>query len=171
MLTLLLASASLLALGETAFAETSRPMSEMHGGCENYKMNLKNEMALWEKQPVKELVPGAKTQLALEPQAMVKFLKDPQKKFTPQTELYAAVIRFHVPTSGTYRLSIGKKAWADVLDTAKMKIVPAATFEMQTKCDKIFKAVEFALEANKEYALQINGNAARTLDVLITKAN
>jgi hypothetical protein len=176
---LLLAAAFAFA-GVPAWA--SRPMSEMEGGCENFAMPLAKEMSLWDKSELR--VQGAqddkstailpaerKVSLSLYPQKKVVLPVKPEKDFAKKAETaFAGLAAIQVPKDGTYRISLGSKVWLDLVAEegadAGPKLVPAANFEMQTGCAKIFKAVEYNLKAGKKYYLQISSSQAPSAHVL-----
>lgn len=152
-------------------AEMSRPMSEMHGGCKDFKLNLTNELKAWQEPAVKaqaEIPNGKKAELALLKQEKVTFLKAPGKSFPVKGESFGGVFPFQVQKAGKYRISAGSKIWFDVVEVSTKKFVDASEFEMQTGCDKIFKTVVFELAANTKYALQLSSNAKPSAEFLIT---
>jgi len=152
-----------------------RPFSEMKGGCENYALDLKRDLALWDESPAElqanlnaEPLPLEK-RVKLELQTNTDFLVQPEKTFDLKGPAYAGVVKFNPPESGVYRVSMGERVWLDVIEVQTKKALQAKRFEMQTKCPKIFKTVEFELESGKEYALQISSVPNKNTHVLITK--
>lgn len=156
-----------------------RPFSEMKGGCENYALDLKRDLSLWDESVVtlpanletKPLPMERRVELELGSQAETEFLIKPEKTFDMESPAFAGVIKFAPPESGVYRISMGERVWLDVIELQTMKSVQANRFEMQTKCPKIFKTVEFVLDSGKEYALQISSSPKKNAQVLVLKVN
>lgn len=164
------------------FAEGQRPMAEMHGGCDNYKIDIKSELQAWkttapappaavsgDTAPTIDI--GKKLNLALAKHDAVKFLLLPEKTFPARAGAsFAGLVKVAVPKDGTYRISLGEKLWVDVVDAATSKRVIANQFEMQTECHQIFKVVDFPLKANKSYILQISSSRLPQAEVLVSSA-
>lgn len=172
-----------VALIASPLSYASRPMSEMEGGCENFAMPLKREMALWDKPELR--IQGAqddrstailpadrKITLALYPLKKVALPLKPEKDFSAKNEVtFAGLVAFEVKSDGLYRVSLGSKVWLDVIEPAGEagpKVVPSANFEMQTACKKIFKAVEYSLVGGKKYLLQISSSKTPSVQLLTT---
>lgn len=157
-----------------ASAETSRPMDEMHGDCSSYRMNVRKELAAW---PAPAQKPGAldaleigkKLALPLSAQASVRYLLEPEKRFAPKGAAYGGVFRFRAPKTGDFLISAGSKVWFDVVDVEAKTRVASSEFEMQTGCERIFKAVAFPLVAGRAYAIQFNGSAAPSAVAMISE--
>jgi hypothetical protein len=163
-------------------AAASRPMNEMEGGCENFAMPLAKEMSLWDKSELRVqgaqddkstaiLPAGRNISLSLYPQKKVVLPVKPEKDFAKKSETaFAGLASIQVPKDGTYRISLGSKVWLDLIaeegGDGAPKVVPAANFEMQTGCAKIFKAVEYNLKAGKKYYLQISSSLSPSAQVL-----
>ena len=164
-----------------AFAEEHRPFSEMKGGCENYAKDLKHEFSIWENPiPVisqrseKEsstLLVDHLVRLELFPQAEVKLIATPEKTFPVEKTAYSGMSTFSVSKAGLYRVSVGKKLWLDLVDADTKQSIKANSFEMQTGCSKILKTIEFKLDAQKKYVLQVSSSPDQKIDVLATQAN
>ena len=167
---------SILFIVSAAVAETSRPMSEMHGDCSHYAVNLSKEIGLWSQQAVQVksqvgAVPIAmKLELTLVNQKEVKYTVPPAKTF-PTKEPRGGIFSFEVPESGQYRVSAGSKIWYDVVDVAAKKIVQATSFEMQTQCKTIFKTVAYELVAGRKYQLQVSSSDAAVALMMVTQVN
>lgn len=157
----------------SAFAgEMSRPMDEMHGDCGNYKTDLANEFKLWAKKS--EVNPtsipvGAGVEMKLGDEKEVHFLSPPGKTFPIASQRFGGVFSFKVPASGRYRISVGDRLWFDVVDSGTKKAVESETFEMQSKCKTILKAVEFSLVENVTYSLQLSSASKNQAKVLVTR--
>lgn len=173
-LSALFTSIFLAALGTTA--ETSRPMSEMHGACGAFETNLASELKAWDQKEINltqgadQKIPlGEKAKIQLSSEDKVKLVAPPEKSFPVKDSRYAGLLKFSVKEDGDYRVSLGAKLWLDVIPVRTKKPLEAVSFEMQTKCDKIFKTVLFKLEKNQEYFVQLSSSKAPEVDLLISK--
>jgi hypothetical protein len=166
---------SVIVLSSNAYAKgKSRPMSEMHGTCSEFKMNLKKELKAWQ-EPITQVKNGdsmhleKKLDLSLVPSTQVQFLAPPAKKFPMKTQSHGGLFKFKVPEDGVYRVAAGTRVWFDVVDVNAKTLVDEVEFEMQSKCDKIFKVVTFNLKQNAEYALQVDSSANDSTLFLVSK--
>lgn len=161
----------------------SRPMAEMEGGCENFKMPLADQLANWDKKEIRiqgaqddksttELPSNRKVSLSLYPQKKVMLSVKPEKEPAKGQTVYAGLAAMEVKSDGLYRIAMGSKVWLDLIEVeageenSTGKIVPASTFEMQTGCAKIFKAVEYNLKTGRKYLLQVSASPAQSVQVL-----
>lgn len=158
-----------------AFAEQSRPMGEMHGGCANYKMDLAREFKIWnepvEKIPFsfkKEIPWAKKIELELKNQSEVNLVLKPEKSFRDENESYAGVFKLKSRESLHLIVGAGSKVWFDVIDQVTMKPLAAVEFEMQTGCEKVFKAVKFTIDKNRGYLLQVSSSKTPRQEFVIT---
>lgn len=162
-----------------ARAEEHRPFTEMKGGCENFAKDLKREFSLWDKASTKiaatpavgasaALPVGTKVSLGLFNEPEVKLAAKPEKKFESDKPSFAGVGNVVVPVDGKYIFALGKRIWLDLVDLETKQVVKASSFEMQMGCAKIFKAIEFKLNAKNKYALQISSSPDKNVDLLIT---
>jgi hypothetical protein len=163
---------------------TSRPMSEMSGGCENYAMPLSKELSLWDQSEIRvqgardvkstaSLPAGQRVNLSLHMQKKVSLPAKPEKDFSKGEPTFAALATMEVKRDGLYRVSLGSKVWLDLVESGSEvpQIVPAAHFEMQTGCRKIFKVVEYNLKAGRKYLLQISSSREPAAQVLTSFVN
>lgn len=178
---------TLLAFGtlSSALAADSqhRPFSEMNGDCKNFSTPLQPEFTLWnnkatnlnatdniaKNEPV--LTANSKTSIKLYPQDQVTLATAPEKIFINHSATYAGLVALKVPTDGIYRISAGEKVWFDLINANTRKRVESTQFEMQTRCNKIFKTVTFALQADKTYYLQISSSPKVRVDLLLSIDN
>lgn len=155
--------------------EPVRPMSEMHGDCANFLTDVTRDMALWA-QPATAIAASAtsgaaasaplekRLRIALKPHPDVRFAAAPeQMRGAPDT--FSGLVAITTGAAGAYRLSASNGLWLDVVGPAGL--IPSRTFEMQTKCDRIFKTVTYDLPANARLIVQLNGAAAPTVDLLV----
>ena len=144
-----------------------RAFEQMRGTCSDFQWNLAREFSLWTGAP---LAVSAATKaanapavllerrhdVALAPTAGVTFAQPPQQ-VRGEPGRYSGIVRFSVPADGRYRVSAGDR------------LVESAAFEMQTRCDTIFKSVVFDLTAGTPLLLQFNGSPTEVVGVLITR--
>ncbi len=157
----------LLAAGALSVAavasEKSRPMSEMHGDCSAYKTDLSREFSIWKENavviPAKSLIAlqySKKISLSLSKKGEVAFIFPPEKSFPINGPSFGGVFQLTSPKNGKLRISSESKVWFDLVDNEKKEIVQSSEFEMQTGCDKIFKAVTFQVREKSSYSLQVS---------------
>lgn len=170
------AIALLLVLSTLSPAESHRPMSEMKGDCSQFALDLSAELRAWS-EPVAKMQSGAEVpfsrrmRLSLAPAGKVEFIVKPAKEFKGGGASHGGVASFTANESGTWRVSLGSKVWLDLVDTEAKAAVPADHFEMQTKCDRIFKVVEFTLKKGQRYALQLSSSREPVVDVLLSRVD
>lgn len=155
-----------------------RPMSEMHGDCEDYALDLSAEFKQWETSPrvlAAQANPKGKAGLALEettrlslrPMKQVSFPSAPPVGRQGFTGEHGGLVLVKVGEKGSYRFCLATKVWIDVVDPAGTPL-KVQRFEMQTQCKKIFKVVIYELEANTDYWLQIAFCPAQELRLLLS---
>jgi hypothetical protein len=140
-----------------------------------WKEDMRTELAAWHATPVAidlahfrdELPLGVRIDLALQPNAELKFLVAPRR--APKPDSFGGMPAFQVPQDGLYRVSAGAPVWIDVVETATGQIIQAHSFEMQAKSD-LRKYVVYPLRTGVRYTLQISGSKTAAASVLITPA-
>jgi hypothetical protein len=158
----------------------SRPMSEMRGGCENFGLDLRAELARFggPARPI-AATPGAPDPAAapLRPDELADAALLPfggYQPLSPPAQSRSAEGRFggHLPIllpgAGRWRISAGPGgSWYDLLDAGG---TPQADpwFEMQVGFQSLFKTVVFAVPAGGRFILAINGNRTRQLHILVS---
>lgn len=163
-------------LATAATAQTQRSMDEMKGDCSAFAWNMAHEFEIWGRPgasitasaspasaPV--VAVGAKLELLLAPHASVSFAAAPETD-RGGPDKYSGVVKFTVPVDGVYRISASNGLWIDVV--ADGKPIPKVAFEMQTRCETIFKSVAYPLKAGSPLILQMNGSKSPTLGLSIT---
>ncbi len=164
--------------GLSTAEEKSRPMSEMHGNCSNYKTDLKQAFKIWNEPSVmissaesKNLPFAKRLSLKLTKDSQLKFVHQPEKSFPVSGERYGGIFKFRSSTSRTIQVMAGSKLWFDVIDASSKKPLASSEFEMQTGCHTIFKTVSFPVDTNTEYFLQVSSSSKNTSDFLIVNFN
>jgi hypothetical protein len=155
----------------------SRPMSEMHGTCSNYRADLTHEFALMKEADVAvaagrsvaeaSRMPVSKpVALGLVAQGQVTFPVPPaQKRGGP--DRFAGIVSLGELPKGQWRVSATSGVWVDLVSNSTLLSSP--TFEMQTQCVDIFKSVVFELPAVGKVLLQINGAKDAHTRLLVTQ--
>jgi hypothetical protein len=154
-----------------------RAFEQMRGTCSDFQWNLAREFSLWTGAPLAAtaatkaadapaVLLERRHDVALVPTAGVIFAQPPQQ-LRGEPGRYSGIVRFSVPADGRYRVSAGNSLWYDVV--AGDRLVESAAFEMQTRCDTIFKSVVFDLTAGTPLLLQFNGSPTEVVGVLITR--
>jgi len=154
-----------------------RPMEEMHGSCDNYRWDMSQELALWNEEaneivasPVSDTAPSidlaTRYSVTLSPHADVVFAAMPEKDRGGE-DRFSGILLFEVPEDGLYRISASSGLWIDAV--AGNKIVSSSGFEMQTKCETVFKSVVYRLKSGTGTVLQLNGSRSSSVDIAITR--
>jgi len=99
------------------------------------------------------------------PQGSVAFAAPPgrQKKTENAT---AGLLFFKTGAAGHYRISLSSHHWIDVLDEGKA--IESLSHEGRGGCELLHKVVEFQLPADRDLVIQLSGDTAATVDVLVT---
>lgn len=158
-----------LLLSLPTFAAT--PPKAMNGGCTAYRMNLQ-ELGFWKLGAIALTTEKGKNDLILPLDRRVKLELRKDAKLTHQPSRkpsapYAAVMPLRMANDGLYRVALGGKAWVEIFDR-EGKRVKEHSFEMQTRCDPIFKVVRFELQGGRDYLLQLTSSPSRTIDVSVS---
>jgi hypothetical protein len=166
--------AALLAAGVAA-AQTSVPPA-----CARYADDMKHELELWQ-QPTIAVVTEAARAVAADVQLVapgrrhdVVLPRHPETRFPAKperdrgaTDRFSGLLALEVPQAGTWRVSASTPVWIDIADNDRL--VASSGFEMQDGCPLIHKVVEFPLQAGRRYWLQLSGNPAATVRILLTR--
>jgi hypothetical protein len=158
----------------STLAQESNPAA----GCASYDVDVSTELALLEKPPVDvartsagdqsstELVAGRAYALQLALQAETSFLVPPGRRMLDEGA-FAGVARFAVSASGTWRISLDRNSWVDVV-APDGSLVESSRFGGRTDCPSLRKLVEFPLQPGLSYTLQLSGGTEPNTMVLIT---
>jgi hypothetical protein len=106
-------------------------------------------------------------ELTLAPQDTVKFILPPGKKALPDGA-FAGVMRFRVPSAGTYRVSLNQGLWVDVV--GHQKLIESTDFTGAHDCSAPRKIVQYNLPAGEDLVLQLSQAAKDHVLVAITPA-
>ncbi len=151
-----------------------RPMDQMQGDCSNFAWDLADEFRLWATGATRVVasVTGAggpalesakKYDVVLSAQNEVKFAMPPEQDRGGAGK-HAGVVAFSPSEDALYRISASNASWIDV--TTPNSIVASRAFEMQTKCQSIFKSVAYELKKGTPLILQINGSSTQSIGAL-----
>jgi hypothetical protein len=156
----------------------SRPMDQMHGGCDHYAVDLKSEMHLMAAPSLGVTAasaaaetPGVPASQALEvtllPQSNVHFILPPAQNHTGP-DRRAGLLSLGVLPKGDWRVSADQFVWIDMVGARHLLASPS--FEMQTGCAVILKTVVFHVPEAMLADLQLSGANSATVKLLITPA-
>lgn len=147
-------------------------------GCGAYEYDIATEMALLTKPgavieaaaSMKTAVPalesGRTYRVALRGQGQVQLAVEPRRHVLEEGA-HAGMVSFKVPADGTWRVSLSKETWAEVVapDGAAVK---SSRFQGREGCPAIRKFVDFPLLGGVIYVLQLSGGTDAEMNVVIT---
>lgn len=84
-----------------------------------------------------------------------------------QSQRYAGLLPFRVPTSGTYTVLVASLAWADTGQADPPRLLAPQSFEWVTLCGKRYKSGVYSFESARTYVVQLWDSPDRELDVMI----
>ena len=147
------------------------------GGCPAFTWNLTREFAAMRTpamllpasadpkvNPVR-LKEGQHVTATLVPQGSVSFAAPPAHQRKPDNAM-AGLLFFKSGAAGHYRISLSSHHWIDVLDDGKT--IDSVSHEGHGGCELLHKAVEFELPANRDLVIQLSGDDAATVDIVVT---
>jgi len=158
-------------LGATAALAASAADTK---GCAAYAVDVSQDVAAMQTPQTRveaaaaapaALRSGTVYRLRLSPQQGFAFVAAPERRQLDEGA-YAGLAQFSVPTAGRWRVNLGGASWIDIVD-AEGRLLPAGRFEGHEEC-AIRKWVEFPLEADVRYTLQLSGGAEAELTVMIS---
>ena len=103
---------------------------------------------------------------ALKKKGDVTFSVEPEKPGGSVS--YSGLFSFTIPEAGNYAVALGAAAWIDVLEDGKA--LEPASFGHGPECTTMRKKVVFALKPGL-HVLQVAGNGAETLKLMVAKAS
>jgi hypothetical protein len=153
------------------------PAAKMQGGCGDYKWDMSAEFAAWAATPMQvesgrneneapAVEMGKRYDLTLRSHESVQFATAPEKDRGGPGKS-SGLLKFTPKDAGLYRISASTGLWIDVVQFGAR--VASDSFQMQTKCETIFKSVAFRLKGGQPHIIQLNGSPLKTAGLLITK--
>ena len=146
-------------------------------GCSAFTWNLTREFAAM-KSPANLLAASADPSVnpvrlkegqhitaTLSPQGSVAFAATPARAHKTDNAT-AGLLFFKSGAAGRYRISLSSHHWIDVLDDGKS--IASLSHEGRGGCELLHKVVEFELPANRDLVIQLSGDDAATVGVVIT---
>jgi hypothetical protein len=145
--------------------------------CRDFSWDVHQERALFARQPqtvqggsTADATPTVRTdrfyQVQLAPQPQVKFVTPPSKVMLADGA-YAGMVKFRVPRSGSYRVSLDAPFWIDIVADGK----PLATQDFSgSRCAGPHKIVIFNMLAGQDLWLQISGARSAQAHFSVTAA-
>jgi hypothetical protein len=146
-------------------------------GCSAFSWNLTREFAAMQTQalllnasanpkvnPVR-LKEGQHVAATLVPQGSVSFAAQPGRQRKAENAT-AGLLFFKTGPAGHYRISLTSHHWIDVLDEGKA--IESLSHEGRGGCELLHKVVEFQLPANRDLVIQLSGDTAATVGILVT---
>lgn len=103
---------------------------------------------------------------SLKKKGEVAFAVEPEKPGGSVS--YYGLFSFTIPEAGNYAVALGTAAWIDVLEDGK--VLEPASFGHGPECTTMRKKVVFALKPGL-HVLQVAGNGAETLKLMVAKAS
>ena len=156
---------AVLAQCETIMAQASRPIDEMRGNCDDYALDVRNELAamagvprnltaLTERGAAPPISPSWQSLLVTLHHSEAVTLATIPKLAGPN----AGLVALSVPEDGLYRISAGSAVWIEVVQ-GQAGVEPTQ-FEMQTGCATLFKTIQYRLKKDMGYWLELSGTTA-----------
>jgi len=146
-------------------------------GCAAYDVDVSRELGLLagpaasdmapdRGEPVPVVAVGDSYLVELRPERDVALLTASQRK-TSEPGAYAASLALNVPKDGTWRVSVSRHAWIDVVDAAGTAL-QASRHQGRQGCAEMRKFVEFPLQAGVSYTLQLTTASDPAMKLLVT---
>ena len=167
-------------LGALLAAAVASAQTGVPPACARYVGDMKRELELWQQPTIAVVTEAARAAAAdvaiLTPDRRhdVMLPRHPETRFPARPERdrgapdrFSGLLAVEVPQAGTWRVSASTPVWIDIVDNDRL--VPSSGFEMQDGCPLIHKVVEFPLQAGRRYWLQLSGNPASMLRVMLTR--
>jgi len=116
--------------------------------------------------PAPSLVLERLYELQLFPQGAIAYAMSPEKK-AAAADSYGGLARLKVDKSGTYRVSLDRGSWVDVV--ANGKLITSTDFQGRPGCGAPHKIVLYALPAGQDLVLQLSGGRDGRVRIAITR--
>ncbi len=163
---------SLMLISSISFAHEAE-----NNGCDGYQQNVERELTLLSEQTTAmptSLDIDTPYTLSLIPQNTVKLLAEPHRLSLDDAS-YAVIIPLDLKQSGDYRISISTEGWIDVVEkianSDQYQVVASNDFGGRFECDVLRKLVDYSLDKDKHYFLQLSGATASSIKAVITSIN
>jgi hypothetical protein len=158
--------------------QPAAPSPHNEEGCEAYTWDLAREFTAMKTpatlltasadprvNPVR-LEEGKRFAATLVPQGSVAFAAPPAHQRRSENPT-AGLLFFKTGAAGRYRISLSSRHWIDVLD--RRRSLDSQSHQGRGGCATLRKVVEFELPARRDLVVQLSGDAAVTVDVLVTR--
>jgi hypothetical protein len=158
-------------------AAAEPPDAAAVGECPSLPPALSHEIAAWrgaahaaragaaaDSAPV--IGAGRRYGLALVPGQEVAVRIVPRRS-TSQAGGFGGFVAFQSGPAGAYRVSLGDRAWVEVIADASGAAAQAAQSDVRLRCAGIAKNLSFELAAQTRYLLQLSGAERESVDVMV----
>ncbi len=167
-----------IALAAPSFAQQPTMPAKPEVACAVTDATLPAGLTDWNGKAAMSTAPGvehlAHAKLALGKGYEAGLLNTPKVAMPVQPEkpggsvAYAGLFSFTVETEGAYTVALSTPAWIDVLEDGKS--VEPTKFGHGPECTTIRKMVVFTMKPGT-HVLQVSGNPAATLKLMVAKAS
>lgn len=159
----------LLSTSSYSFAHEAKDNS-----CNGYDRNVSQELKLLS-QDVSEIPAilnvGEAYQIKLKPQTGITLLAEPNRLSLDEAS-FAVILPLKIAKTGDYRISVSAESWIDIVKkidkTDDYQIVSSHDFNGRFDCAVLRKLVEYQLDENDSYFLQITGATSSNIKLLVT---
>jgi hypothetical protein len=147
------------------------------GDCSAFSWNVSRELEAMRAQarPVSpavnpqtnpvQLQEGTHFSATLLPQDSITFAAPPGKKARAEKPT-AGLLFFRSTHGGAYRISLTSHHWVDVVDGARA--IDSRAHQGRSTCKLVHKIVEFELPAGRLLTIQLSGDDADTVGIVVT---
>jgi hypothetical protein len=146
-------------------------------GCAAFTWDMSREFAAM-RAPAKLLPASANTSInpvrlkaaehitaTLLPEESVTFVAPPAHARKSE-HATAGLLFFKTGRGGVYRISLTSHHWIDVFDGNQ--VIASRAHEGHGGCELLHKVVEFEFPANRDLSIQLSGDQAATVDLVVT---
>jgi hypothetical protein len=102
---------------------------------------------------------------ALLPQQLIAFVAPPGRASRSPSPM-AGLLVFRSARAGAYRISLSSRHWIDVFDGNQ--VINSRAHQGRSSCSVLHKVVEFDLPAKRELTIQLSGDDADTVGIVVT---
>ena len=146
------------------------------GDCSAFSWNVSRELEAMRAQ-ARPVSPSANPQAnpvlqegthftaTLLPQDSITFAAPPGKKARAEKPT-AGLLFFRSTRGGAYRISLSSRHWVDVVDGART--IDSRAHQGRSTCKLVHKIVEFELPAERLLTIQLSGDDADTVGIVVT---